>query len=122
MTRANRNGRNESADLLEEVDHLQGLLLECRAVFPTMTAEMVGRREFRTAPYYEQRGYNALIRLEQPITEEFIAQQLQLGRWINENALIRLFGIMNYRGLFRKLDKSLPGHAEMDTCAGSGTP
>ena len=54
------------------------------------------------------------MRLERPITEQFIARQRQLGRWINENALIRLFGILHYRGVFQKLDRSLPGYTEMD--------
>ena len=114
MTRATRDHGADSTDLLAELDHLQGLLLECRAVFPTMTVEMIGQRQFSTAPYYQRRGYKAQVRLEQPITEDFIKRQRQLGRWINENALIRLFGILNYRGLFQKLDKSLPGYAEMD--------
>ncbi len=103
------------ADLLAEIDHLQHLLLECRAVFPTLSGKLVGAREFSTAPYYKRHGYNAQVRLEEPITEDFIRRQRQIGRWINENALIRLFGILNYRGFYDpKIDRSLPGHVEMD--------
>ena len=114
MTRASRTHGPDSADLLAELDHLNGLLLECRAVFPTMDVDMIGQREFSTAPYYQRRGYRAQIRLEQPISADFIARQRQLGRWINENALIRLYGILNYRGLFKELKKALPGYLEMD--------
>ena len=114
MTTAGRTDGPDSADLLAEVDHLKGLLLECRAVFPTMDSRMIGQREFSTAPYYQRRGYRAQVRLEQPISAEFVERQRQLGRWINENALIRLYGILNHRGLFKKLDKQLPGYPEME--------
>ena len=116
MTAADRTDGSDSANLLTELDHLQGLLLECRAVFPTIDAGMIGQREFVTASYYQRRGYPAHVRLEHPISADFIARQRQLGRWINENALIRLFGILNHRGLFEKknLDKGLPGYPEME--------
>jgi len=109
-----RSERIDSADVLAEVERLKSLLLECRAVFPTLSADLVGQRVFQTAPYYRSRGYRAEIHLKQPISTDFIHRQRQLGRWINENAVIRLFGILNYHGFFKKLDPSLPGHREMD--------
>jgi hypothetical protein len=102
------------ADVLEKLDHLQSLLLQCRSIFPTLAQELIGQRAFMTAPYYLSRGYEAQIQLKEPISAEFIERNKQLGQWINENTLIRLYGILNYHGLFRKIDQDLPGGREMD--------
>ena len=102
------------APILEEVNRLESLLLQCRSVFPSLTKKMIGHREFPTAPYYMRRGYKAQIQLEDPITEEFIERNRTLGKWINENALIRLYGIMFYRGFLDKIDQSLMGWREVD--------
>jgi len=67
-----------------------------------------------TAPYYLSRGYEAQVQLKEPISAEFIERNKQLGQWINENILIRLYGILNYHGLFRRIDQDLPGGREMD--------
>ena len=104
----------DPAPILEEVNQLQSLLLQCRSVFPALTKEMIGHREFQTAPYYMRRGYKAQIQLEDPITEKFIERNRTLGKWINENALIRLHGIMYYRGFLKKIDQSLTGWREVD--------
>ena len=102
------------APILEEVNRLESLLLQCRSVFPSLTKKMIGHREFPTAPYYMRRGYKAQIQLEDPITEKFIERNRTLGKWINENALIRLYGIMFYRGFLDKIDQSLMGWREVD--------
>lgn len=84
------------APIVEELDELESLFLQCRSVFPTLTKELVGHRQFMTAPYYLRRGYEAQINLQDPITAEFIERNRRLGKWINENAIIRLNGIMSY--------------------------
>lgn len=101
-------------NVLEEVDFLHSLLLESRAVFPTLGDDLIGKRAFLTAPYYQRRGFHAQIQLTEPISAAFIRRHRQLGRWINENALIRLYGVLHYHRLFTTLNRNLPGYREMD--------
>ncbi len=103
-----------SAPIIAELDELEGLLLQCRSVFPTLSKELVGHCQLRTAPYYLGRGYAAQIQLQNPITTEFIERNRRLGKWINENAIIRLYGIMNYYGFLEKIDQTLPGWRGVD--------
>jgi hypothetical protein len=88
--------------------------LQSRSVFPTLSRELVGYCQFRTAPYYLGRGYAAQTQLQNPITTEFIERNRRLGKWINENAIIRLYGIMSYYGFLEKIDQTLPGWREVD--------
>ena len=102
------------AEVLAKLDYLESLLLQCRSVFPTLTQELIGQHALMTAPYYLSRGYEAQIQLKEPISAEFIERNRQLRKWINENTLIRLYGILNYHGLFKKIDQNLPGWREMN--------
>jgi hypothetical protein len=100
--------------VLQELERLQSLLLQCRSVFPTVNQELIGHRRFATAPYYLRHGFKAQIELSQPITAEFIKRNRQLGKWINENALIRLYGILSYHGFLGEIDKTLSGWREIN--------
>lgn len=75
---------------------------------------MVGRRAFQTAKYYTHQGYDARIQLKDPITPEFIDKHNRLGKWINENAIIRLFGILDYHGFLTKIGHRISGWQEVD--------
>lgn len=103
-----------SAPIIEELDELESLFLQCRSVFPTLTQELIGHRQFRTADYYLGRGYAAQIHLQDPITAEFIERNRRLGKWINENVIIRLYGIMSYHGFLKKIEQTLSGWREVD--------
>lgn len=104
----------ETKPVLAEVDALKDLYLQCRSVFPTIDLSLVGQRKFTTAPYYLRRGYAATMELKDPISHEFIKKNLRLGKWINENAIIRLYGIMNHYGFIKKIEHNLPGANEVD--------
>ena len=56
----------DSTELLVDLDHLKSLLLECRAVFPSLREDLIGKQVFSTAPYYQRRGYHAQIQLKDP--------------------------------------------------------
>jgi hypothetical protein len=103
-----------SPQIVRELDELEALLLQCRSVFPTLPKGLIGHREFNTAPYYSGRGYEARIQLKDPITAEFIEQNRRLGKSINENAIIRLYGIMKYYGFLKEIDQTLPGWRAVD--------
>jgi hypothetical protein len=106
-----------SKEIIAEVDELWVLLNQCRSVFPTLSKELIGHREFKTPSYYLAQGFEAHIQLHQPITEEFIEQNRRLGRWINENAIIRLSGIMQHHHIVdanTKIDRNLPGWEKVE--------
>jgi hypothetical protein len=108
---------SNSASILQEIDELESLFLQCRSVFPTLDPGLLGHQEFSTAPYYLRRGYKARIQLQDPITPEFMERHKRMGKWINENAIIRLHGIMHYHGFLETMtdqDKKLPGAREVD--------
>jgi hypothetical protein len=108
------SGLPEPESTIAELARLQDLYLQCRAVFPTMTQELVGHRHFITAAYYMRRGYAATIELNDPISAEFIERNRRLGKWINENAIIRLWGVMEHHGYLTKIDHTLKGWKEVD--------
>jgi hypothetical protein len=59
----------------------------------------------------------AHIKLHDPINTDFLERNRRMGKWINENAIIRLYGIINYHCMVGKkieIDKKLPGAREVD--------
>ncbi len=109
-----KEGEAELNSIIAELNKLQDFYLQCRAVFPTIDSAQVGCRHLVTAPYYLRRGYVASIELKEPITAEFIERNRCLGKWINENAIIRLYGIMDSHGLLKKINSDLKGAKEVD--------
>jgi hypothetical protein len=105
--------------IIGEIDELEDIYLRCKSIFPKIHPSLVGRQSFPTAPYYKWRGYNVNISIGAPITPEFIDQYAKVGNWINENAIIRLFGILHYYKLVGKttIDKNLPHHEQLRYCA-----
>lgn len=52
--------------------------------------------------------------MKDPITPGFIDRHNRLGKWINENAIIRLYGILNYHGFLKNIDHTISGWQEVD--------
>jgi hypothetical protein len=105
--------------IIDEIDDLRDIFLQCKSLFPVLSDQLVGKNSFQTAPYYQSRGYNVSIHTGKPITKDFIDRYSQIGRWINENAIIRLFGILNYYkhvGQKYQIDKGLPGWEHVRYC------
>lgn len=114
---ADQSNAIDLGELLKKLDHLERLLMRCRSVFPTLGEELIGKHAFMTAPYYLNQGYTAQIKLQKPISAVFIEYHNQMGKWVNENTLIHLHGILAYHGIIQKkekIDKSLPGWKEID--------
>ena len=104
----------DADEVLEKIHDLEKLLLKSRFLFPAMDSRMIGRTKYDTAPYYMVRGYSATINLGKPITAIYIEENRRLGKWVNENALIRLYGIMHHHNFFGKIDKTLSNWEEME--------
>jgi hypothetical protein len=85
-----------------------------RSVFPTLSAKSIGKKQYSTAPFYKNYGYKIDFQLQEEITPEFISNQNQLGQWINENAIIRLYGILHHHELYNEINQNCNGWKEMD--------
>ena len=101
-------------EAIKEIESLWRTYLFCRSVFPALTNEIIGHNEYQTAPYYTRRGFMVHIQTEIPINAEFVKESKRLGKWINENAIIRLYGIMNFYNFLKKIDQSCQGWKEVD--------
>jgi hypothetical protein len=99
---------------ISEINALEKIYLQCRSVFPALTDSTIGHSEFTTAPYYLHRGFIAQIKMTRPITQDFLKQHAKLVKWINENAIIRLHGIMYYYGFLKKIDQNCSGWKEVN--------
>jgi hypothetical protein len=106
--------KKDHKQAISEINDLWRTYLYCRSVFPALTEDIIGCREFGTAPYYARRGYAVHIRTTKPITSDFVTESQRLGKWINENAVIRLHGIMYYYGFLTKIDQNCPGWKAVD--------
>ncbi len=105
--------------IIAEIDDLEHIFLQCKSFFPVIGNNLIGKNSFPTAPYYQFRGYYVSIHTGKPITQDFIDRYSQIGRWINENAIIRLFGILYYYkqvGEKYPIDKRLPGWEHVRFC------
>lgn len=82
--------------IIAEIDELQDIFLHCRSFFPTLSDNLIGKTSFPTADYYVFKGYAVFIQTGDPITKDYINKYAKIGKWLNENAIIRLFGILHY--------------------------
>jgi len=112
-------GITEVEQIIQEIDNLEDIYLSCKSIFPKLHESLIGKTEFPTAPYYQKRGYNIKINTGKVIDKEFINKYAETGNWINENSIIRLFGILTYHqqvGGNAAIDKSLPGWEDIRFC------
>jgi len=104
----------DADEIITQIDKLEDIYLQTKSFFPALNDSFIGKSTFDTALYYHQRGYNVTIHTGKEITRDFVRRYNNIGRWINENAIIRLYGILNYHGLLDSVDKTMPGWKEVD--------
>src|SRR5690349_17963066 len=81
-------------DIALEIDRQVEFLHRCRSVFPRLEMRMVGQSAFRAPDYYQQLGYDVAVKLSEPMTAEFIDGLFEMGHWLNENFVVRLWAIL----------------------------
>jgi hypothetical protein len=98
-------------ELLKAIDEQAHYLLRTRAVFPYVDPSKLppGQREFRTAPFYANRGHNVRFVFDSPLTKKEAERISAIGHWINQNYVVRLCSVLeafDYRTLlaFRRSD------------------
>src|SRR5258708_24553009 len=103
------------AEIVQEIETQVARLHRCRSVFPRLGHHMVGRNTFSAPDYYRQLGFDGVVTLKEPMTEEFIDTLNSLAHWLNENFILRLFAVLESNSMYRTgLDQTLPGWHEMD--------
>ena len=104
-----------AAEIVLEIDTQIERLHRCRSVFPRLGRHLAGQKTFEAPAYYRQLGFDVVVALQQPMTEEFIDTLNNLAHWLNENFILRLYAVLESNSMYRsKLDQNLPGYDEMD--------
>lgn len=104
-------------DVAAEIDRQVDFLHRCRSVFPRLHKGMAGQKEFEAPAYYRQLGYNVSVKLSQAMTAEFIDGLFELGHWLNENFVTRLWAVLESNGIVgeqMKINQDLDGWQDVD--------
>jgi hypothetical protein len=104
-------------DVAAEIDRQVDFLHRCRSVFPRLNKDMVGQTEFEAPEYYRQLGYNVSVKVSQPMTPEFIDGLFEMGHWLNENFVTRLWAILESNGIVGepiKINQQLEAWQDVD--------
>jgi len=106
-----------SSDILSQIEAQLSKLLSTRAVFPHMKENLVGARHCRTAPFYRHHGFDITFTFATPLTAERIGEINEIGHWINQNYVVRLYALLESYGVISKtkhINTELDGHEEVD--------
>ena len=111
--------KSKSMDtLLEEMDLLKTNFTYCRAYFPAMCNNMKGHSSLHTPEFYVAHlGFCITSYFDQPLTEERIHKNHEIGHWINQNVIVRLCALLESYHILSKticIDKSLRGWKDLD--------
>jgi hypothetical protein len=104
-------------DVATQIDEQIEFLHLCRSTFPHLSDQLVGAKRFPTAPYYRNKGMEIFFEFSSPLTQQFIDQFNDLGHWINQNFVLRLFAVMESNGLISEticIRTEIEGHEELD--------
>jgi hypothetical protein len=86
-------------------------------MFPYMKENLIGARSCRTAPFYRHHGLDVDFTFAEPLTAESIGQMNEIGYWINQNYVVRLFALLQSHNIVsetKSINKELLGHEEID--------
>jgi hypothetical protein len=109
----------EPVETIRQIDLQLQQLLNVRAMFPAISNDMVGQKEFATAPFYQERGFRITFTFTTPLTSYEIEKISEIGRWINHSFLIRLCAMLESRQIIPsdgqgRINQQLDGHEELD--------
>ncbi|MEE9555462.1 MAG: hypothetical protein V3W18_14345 [candidate division Zixibacteria bacterium] len=100
--------------IIKEMDILWQNLLNCRAYFPASTDTIIGQTTVLTAPYYRKSGLKIRFCFDEPLTRSNIDKINDIGHWINQNFVIRLFALLDSHNVLSDLDSNVDGFKDID--------
>ncbi len=109
--------KSKLEEIIKEMDAQFKKFVNCRAHFPYLNESVLGKKQLVTAPYYMKKGFEIFFHFNQAITEEHIIKSNEIGHWINQNFIIRLYALLEYHQIVSKkisIDQTIKGWEELD--------
>lgn len=101
----------------KEMDVLLQNFVNCRAHFPSVPDTMIGENAAKTAPFYVKQGFEIYFSFGEPLTKEIINTINDIGHWINQNFVVRLYALLNSHCLVsdkNSIDFNIDGSFDVD--------
>lgn len=100
--------------IIKEIKLLRKNYIKCRAYFPCLSEEIIGEKQFITPDLYRKKGYKIVFEFHEPITEKDIRRNNEIGHWINQNVIIRLYALLDSNHVVVDIDKCVDGGVDVD--------
>lgn len=103
--------------LYKDIDDLWENFFQVRGTYPYARPNHVGQTFLESAPYYKQRGLNLRVEFGRTLTIEDVEKLRELGYWVNQSAIVRLYALLEYYGVLSdkvRINAELEGHEEVD--------
>lgn len=104
-------------ELLNDIEDLWSNFLQVRAAYPYARPTHIGQTFIESAPFYRQRGLNLRLEFGRQLTADDVEKLQELGYWINQSVIIRLYALLEYYGVVSetiRINTNLEGHEEVD--------
>jgi len=78
---------------------------------------MIGSQQLKTAPFYWNKGFPVTFSFSGPLTQKDIQKNNEVGHWINENVVVRLYAILQSYSILSEttsINQSMDGWKEVD--------
>lgn len=82
--------KKKKDDILKDLETLIEMYKKTKAYFFALGKDMINETSFKTAPLYQNEGFNFTFDLDSPLTESDIDHHNAIGHWHNQNFIIRL--------------------------------
>ena len=106
-----------TSEIIKEIDLIWKYHLKVRSHFPFTRKGDIGKRIIESAPYYAFYGFTIKYDYGKRLESKDLEEINRLSNWLNQNALIRLYALMNYFefvGEAISIDQSVKGWKELD--------
>lgn len=103
--------------LIEEIDKQLEHLRTVRALFPYLDDNAIGKKNFNTAPYYQNLGFNINFGCSKKLERADVDKINSTGHWINQNYVIRIYSLLEEHNVLSNkigIDKNIDGWKEVD--------
>lgn len=106
---------SKSEKIIDEINILYHYFRYSRSFFPYLNTDLVG--ETASPLFNISKSLKASVSFTEPITDEFLLLNNQIGHFLNQNFLIRLYALLDYHQIVsdqQKINKEFPGSDEVD--------
>ena len=100
---------HDIGSILKDIDTLWDKFFRCRSHFPCVSPTMEGQRCIPTAPYYEAEGLEVTYVLNQDLTLDMIDELNDIGHWLNQNLVVRLYAILDHHNVVDSIEEEYDG-------------